>query len=123
MKPKFYFFRKKLLKRLVIRLIKNINKWTGFVAVLLLQIYKYHISSALNMGGNCRFYPSCSDYAIQVYQRHSFLKASRLILFRLLNCHPFSPLWMNKSKIKHFLQRDCSTPFLHTLNKKVKRIT
>lgn len=82
------------------KLIKNMNKLMEFFAVLFLQIYRCHISSVLGVGGCCRFHPSCSDYAIQAYQRHSFLKASRLTFFRLLNCHPFGSLWIHKRSRK-----------------------
>ncbi len=41
------------------------------------------------MRGNCRFYPTCSDYAIQALKVHSFLKATLLIILRILKCNPF----------------------------------
>ena len=37
----------------------------------------------------CRFYPSCSEYSCQALERFSLLKASGLILARLLKCHPW----------------------------------
>jgi len=37
----------------------------------------------------CRFYPSCSDYALQAFQDFGFFKALQLTLKRLLRCHPF----------------------------------
>ena len=37
---------------------------------------------------SCRFYPSCSQYALEAYQRFGFLQATRLTLVRLLKCHP-----------------------------------
>lgn len=93
-----YPLRKSSVKQLLFRLITNLNKLTGFFAVLFLEIYRCHISGTLGIGGCCRFHPSCSNYAIQAYQRHSFLKASRLTLFRLLSCHPFGFLQGSKQK-------------------------
>ena len=37
----------------------------------------------------CRFEPTCSRYAKQALQNHSFLKAILLISKRLLKCHPW----------------------------------
>lgn len=38
----------------------------------------------------CRFYPSCSQYAIEAIDTHGSLKGSWLSLKRILKCHPFS---------------------------------
>jgi uncharacterized protein len=38
---------------------------------------------------SCRFYPSCSDYAIQAIQKHGFCKGLFLAIKRILKCHPF----------------------------------
>jgi len=42
------------------------------------------------LGGNCRYYPSCSYYAKEAFEVHSFSIAFRLTFFRILSCHPFS---------------------------------
>lgn len=39
----------------------------------------------------CRFYPSCSHYALTALQRHGALYGSALALWRLLRCHPLHP--------------------------------
>ncbi|MDP1993245.1 MAG: membrane protein insertion efficiency factor YidD [Syntrophales bacterium] len=39
----------------------------------------------------CRFYPSCSEFAIDAIRRHGPLKGSGLALLRLLRCHPWHP--------------------------------
>ena len=41
------------------------------------------------MGGQCRFRPTCSEYAIEAYRIHTPLRASWLTLRRLARCHPF----------------------------------
>jgi len=43
------------------------------------------------LGGNCRFYPSCSNYACEAIERHGARRGSWLALRRVLRCHPFSP--------------------------------
>jgi len=39
----------------------------------------------------CRFYPSCSAYAVQALGEHGALRGSRLTARRLLRCHPWNP--------------------------------
>jgi putative membrane protein insertion efficiency factor len=41
------------------------------------------------VGGHCRFYPTCSDYSIEAYERHGVLRGTWLTLRRVLRCHPF----------------------------------
>jgi len=43
------------------------------------------------LGGNCRFYPSCSNYAYEAIERHGAQGGAWLALRRVLRCHPFSP--------------------------------
>ncbi|MGA8551307.1 MAG: membrane protein insertion efficiency factor YidD [Stellaceae bacterium] len=38
---------------------------------------------------SCRFLPSCSDYAIEAFERHGALRGSGLALRRLAHCHPW----------------------------------
>lgn len=40
---------------------------------------------------SCRFYPSCSQYALEAVTRHGALKGSWLAVCRLARCHPFHP--------------------------------
>jgi len=39
----------------------------------------------------CRFYPSCSEYAVQALQRHGALQGLKLVGLRLLRCMPWHP--------------------------------
>ena len=57
------------------------------IVIFLLQGYKRFISPML--GYNCRFIPSCSEYAIEAYARFGFIKGSYLTVFRLLRCAPW----------------------------------
>lgn len=56
-----------------------------FFLLLILYFYKFGISTLL--GKNCRFYPSCSDYAIKVISRYGVWKGSLLTSKRLCKCH------------------------------------
>lgn len=42
-------------------------------------------------GPRCRFYPSCSTYAIEAIQTHGVVKGCYLMCRRLLRCHPLNP--------------------------------
>jgi len=57
--------------------------------LFLLHIYRYAISPWL--GNRCRFFPSCSEYAITALNEYGILKGLWLTLRRLLRCHPFHP--------------------------------
>jgi len=39
----------------------------------------------------CRFYPSCSEYALQAIKRYGLGRGLWLSLRRILKCHPFHP--------------------------------
>lgn len=54
-----------------------------------LGVYRYGISPLL--GRNCRFHPSCSEYAAEAVSEHGALKGSWLALKRVSCCHPFHP--------------------------------
>lgn len=57
--------------------------------VFLIRAYQIGISPLI--GPSCRFYPSCSEYAIQAIRRHGAVRGVRLTAGRLLRCHPFHP--------------------------------
>jgi len=55
--------------------------------VLLLRAYQLLLSPML--GQRCRFYPSCSHYAIEAIQTHGAARGGWLTLRRLGKCHPW----------------------------------
>ena len=57
--------------------------------VLLVRIYRLAISPL--MGRNCRFHPSCSEYAIEALERHGGGKGAWLAAKRISRCHPWHP--------------------------------
>jgi len=53
----------------------------------LILLYKATLSHFI--GGHCRFHPTCSTYALEVYRRHNPVRATALTAWRLLRCQPF----------------------------------
>ena len=57
--------------------------------IALLRAYQFALRPML--GANCRFYPSCSDYAREALERHGAGRGSWLALRRVGKCHPYHP--------------------------------
>ncbi|NLK46711.1 MAG: membrane protein insertion efficiency factor YidD [Treponema sp.] len=53
----------------------------------LIKVYQIGISPLLPK--SCRYYPTCSHYAIEAINKHGAFKGSLLALKRILRCHPF----------------------------------
>lgn len=59
------------------------------IPVGLIRGYQLIISPLL--GPRCRFYPSCSNYAIEAIRLHGVVKGSVLTAKRIAKCHPGHP--------------------------------
>ena len=59
------------------------------LAALLIRIYQWTVSPLL--GPRCRFYPSCSQYALEAIQRFGLVRGGWLAVVRLGRCHPWQP--------------------------------
>ncbi len=61
----------------------------------LVRFYQLFLSPFKNylLGGqaHCRFYPSCSDYAMECLKKHHIGWSCYLIIKRILKCHPWHP--------------------------------
>ena len=49
--------------------------------------YKKYLSP--HLGNNCRFRPTCSEYAMQALATHGLVKGLLLTVWRILRCNPF----------------------------------
>jgi putative membrane protein insertion efficiency factor len=49
----------------------------------------YQLTISPMMGPRCRFYPSCSNYALEALQVHGAARGSLLTVKRLCRCHPW----------------------------------
>jgi putative membrane protein insertion efficiency factor len=70
-------------------LYNKIEKPAVKSAIRILQFYQKFISPL--WGPNCRFYPSCSQYAQEALKLHGLTGAAFLTIKRVLKCHPFNP--------------------------------
>ncbi|MBT8101185.1 MAG: membrane protein insertion efficiency factor YidD [Gammaproteobacteria bacterium] len=55
--------------------------------LLLVQVYRIAISPFL--GANCRFQPTCSEYAVEALKTHGAFRGSKLAVTRIVRCHPW----------------------------------
>jgi putative membrane protein insertion efficiency factor len=58
------------------------------VVIAPIRVYQRAISPAL--GSRCRYYPSCSEYAVQAIRSYGILRGLVLAAWRLLRCNPWS---------------------------------
>jgi putative membrane protein insertion efficiency factor len=55
--------------------------------IAIIRLYKRFISPLLPPA--CRFTPTCSEYAIEAFQKKSLFKALGMTIMRIMKCHPF----------------------------------
>ena len=67
-------------------MVRRVPRATG---ILLVRMYQVVLSPIF--GGHCRYYPSCSAYAIEALERHGALRGGWLAVCRIGRCHPFRP--------------------------------
>jgi putative membrane protein insertion efficiency factor len=59
--------------------------------VLKFLVRGYQLIVSPMLGPNCRFYPTCSQYAVEALDTHGALRGTWLTLKRLGRCHPWHP--------------------------------
>lgn len=71
------------------RALRLLRSTPRLLLVALIRVYQTLVSPMT--GPSCRYYPSCSQYALVAIQRHGALRGSRLAAWRLLRCNPWTP--------------------------------
>lgn len=71
------------------------------IILRMIRFYQRYISPM--SPPSCRFYPTCSQYAIEAVEEHGAFKGSYLAVRRILKCHPlhkggFDPVPPKKKK-------------------------
>ncbi|NLN84122.1 MAG: membrane protein insertion efficiency factor YidD [Firmicutes bacterium] len=59
------------------------------LALFLIGLYRRFLSPL--KPATCRFVPTCSKYAQEAYEKHGFLRATKLSVIRILKCGPWHP--------------------------------
>ena len=57
------------------------------IAIALIKFYQRFISPLKRP--SCRFYPTCSQYSLEAFQKYGFFKGLVLSIGRISKCHPF----------------------------------
>ena len=70
-------------------MLRKINKFLALLPISIVKLYQIFISPLLP--NSCRFYPSCSNYSIQAFQKYGFIKGLIKSVWRILRCNPFNP--------------------------------
>ena len=65
----------------------NFNMLKILPFVLIIKVYQWLISPVLK--SNCRYLPSCSEYAILSLKEHGITKGLYLTIKRIFSCHPY----------------------------------
>ena len=68
--------------------LENLRKFPVTVLVGMIRVYQVVISPMT--GPTCKYYPSCSHYAVQAIRTHGALRGTGLALWRILRCNPWS---------------------------------
>ncbi|MDS1029833.1 membrane protein insertion efficiency factor YidD [Bacillota bacterium LX-D] len=59
------------------------------IFVKLIRIYQKFFSPLFPR--RCRFYPTCSQYAIEVFEKYGFFRGFFKTFWRIIRCNPFFP--------------------------------
>lgn len=80
-----------------------------------LVIRGYQLCISPFIASRCRFYPSCSHYALEALEHHGALRGSWMSIKRLLRCHPFNeggfdpvPVSAAKTAVKTLKAQTCT---------------
>ena len=89
--------------------VRKIAKYVSTASLnLILHIlkgYQRYISPIL--GNNCRFYPSCSNYAAKAFESYGVFRGTILVVNRLAKCHPFHAGGLDEVPNKKISSMNC----------------
>lgn len=60
-------------------------------SLLIALVRAYQMFLGPLLPASCRYYPTCSAYAIEALERHGAFRGMILAIRRLARCHPFRP--------------------------------
>ena len=59
--------------------------------ILTAMVRGYQLAISPLLPASCRYYPSCSTYAVEAIERHGAWRGTWLAMKRVGRCHPFRP--------------------------------
>jgi len=62
--------------------------WAARIAAALVRFYRRFLSPW--KPACCRFHPTCSQYALEAFRVHGFVRGLGLSIWRVLRCQPFA---------------------------------
>lgn len=69
--------------------LKDLLRLPSKLMILMIKLYQKWLSP-LKRTPTCRFYPTCSTYALIAYKRHGFFMGTVLSFWRIIRCNPLS---------------------------------
>ena len=69
-------------------MIASVTRLPALVGMGLIQLYRHTIG--VLWGGNCKYHPTCSQYALDAVREFGLVRGSVLAGWRLLRCNPWS---------------------------------
>jgi len=83
------------------KILGKISAAASFIVSLPIRFYRKFLSPALP--ARCKYYPSCSAYALEAYKKHDVFMGTLLTVWRLLRCNPWSYGGVDKVPDKIYL--------------------
>jgi len=85
---------------------------SNFAAMALILPIRAYQKTRFLRGRSCRFYPTCSEYAVQSLQRFGAGYGLGLAILRICKCHPWNDggVDMVPGQRKHFSMLSCLSP-------------
>ena len=73
------------------------------ILIVFIKFYRMVISPLFP--DSCRFYPSCSQYAIEAIGKFGAIKGMALAMYRILRCNPFSKGGYDPAPLPYFKKK------------------
>lgn len=71
------------------RILARLGQLPADLVIAAIRLYQILLSPLL--GKQCRFHPSCSQYAIEALRKYGLVRGSWKSLGRVARCNPFHP--------------------------------
>jgi putative membrane protein insertion efficiency factor len=75
-----------------------------YAGIALVQVWRYTFG-LLTPTGTCKYYPTCSQYAIDSFRAHGLFKGGLLAGWRVLRCNPWSHGGVDHAEDAHLCRR------------------